>query len=106
MSENVQTAMYEILKKIQVQLSEHGKRFDAVEQRFDVVDKRFDELGDLVRKQRRDTAGLLVMAKSIPAISPRSWRRSKNASGSWKQAGAERIHAFRGFRFASATVRF
>lgn len=65
MSENVQTAMYEILKKIQVQLSEHGKRFDAVEQRFEVVDKRFDELGDLVRKQRRDTAGLLVMAKSI-----------------------------------------
>jgi DNA repair ATPase RecN len=65
MSENVQTAMYEILKKIQVQLSEHGKRFDAVEQRFDVVDKRFDELGDLVRKQRRDTADLLVMAKSI-----------------------------------------
>lgn len=43
--------MYEILKKIQAQLSEH--------------DKRFDELGDLVRKQRRDTAGLLVMAKSI-----------------------------------------
>lgn len=58
MSENVQTAMFEILKKIQVQLSEHDKRFDA-------VDTRFDELGDLVRKQRRDTAGLLVMAKSI-----------------------------------------
>ena len=58
MSENVQTAMLEILKKIQAQLSEHDKRFDTVE-------KRFDELGDLVRKQRRDTAGLLVMAKSI-----------------------------------------
>ncbi|MCP4563133.1 MAG: hypothetical protein GY873_19815 [Bosea sp.] len=58
MSENVQTAMYEILKKIQAQLVDHDKRFDAVE-------KRFDELGDLVRKQRRDTAGLLVMAKSI-----------------------------------------
>lgn len=58
MSENVQTAMFEILKKIQAQLSEYDKRFDTVE-------KRFDELGDLVRKQRRDTAGLLVMAKSI-----------------------------------------
>jgi len=58
MSENMQTAMYEILKKIQAQLVDHDKRFDAVE-------KRFDELGDLVRKQRRDTAGLLVMAKSI-----------------------------------------
>jgi DNA repair ATPase RecN len=58
MSENVQSAMYEILKKIQAQLSEHDRRFDA-------VDKRFDELGALVRKPRRDTAGLLVMAKSI-----------------------------------------
>ncbi len=58
MSENVQTAMFEVLTKIQAQLAEHDKRFDA-------VDKRFDELGDLVRKQRRDTAGLLVMAKSI-----------------------------------------
>lgn len=50
--------MFEVLKKIQAQLSEHDKCFDA-------IDKRFDELGDLVRKQRRDTAGLLVMAKSI-----------------------------------------
>ena len=58
MSENVQTAMFEVLTKIQAQLAEHDKRFDA-------VDKRFDELGDLVRKQRRDTAGLLFMAKSI-----------------------------------------
>ena len=51
MSENVQTAMYEILKKIQAQLAVHDKRFDALE--------------DLVRKQRRDTAGLLVMAKAV-----------------------------------------
>jgi len=51
MSENVQTAMYEILKKIQAQLATHDKRFDVLE--------------DLVRKQRRDTAGLLVMAKAV-----------------------------------------
>ena len=57
MSENVQTAMFEVLKKIQAKLVEHDQRFDAVE-------KRFDELGDLARKQRRDTAGLLVMAKA------------------------------------------
>ncbi|WP_376986008.1 hypothetical protein [Bosea sp. R86505] len=50
MSENVQTAMFEILKSIQGKLAEH--------------DRRFDEIGDLVRKQRRDTAGLLVMAKA------------------------------------------
>jgi DNA repair ATPase RecN len=56
MGENVQTAMFEILKSIQAKLVEHDQRFDAVE-------KRFDEMGDLVRKHRRDTAGLMVMAK-------------------------------------------
>jgi len=57
-SENVQTAMFGILKSIQAKLADHDKRFDAIE-------KRFGSLEDLVRKQRRDTAGLLVMAKSI-----------------------------------------
>ncbi len=57
MSENVQTEMFEILKSIQAKLVEHDQRFDAVE-------KRFDEMGDLIRKHRRDTAGLMVMAKS------------------------------------------
>lgn len=56
MSESVQTAMFEILKSIQATQAEHGRRFDAIE-------KRFDEMGDLIRKQRHDTAGLLVMAK-------------------------------------------
>ncbi|PZN97899.1 MAG: hypothetical protein DCF30_15410 [Hyphomicrobiales bacterium] len=61
MSENVQTAMFEILKKIQVDMSSLRTDMNA---RFEVVEKRFDEMGDLVRKQRRDTAGLLAMAKS------------------------------------------
>jgi hypothetical protein len=62
MRENVQTAMYEILKKIQADLASF--RAD-VNERFVRVDARFEGLEDLVRKQRRDTAGLLVMAKSI-----------------------------------------
>jgi hypothetical protein len=62
MSENVQTAIYEILKKIQADLASF--RAD-VNERFVRVDARFEGLEDLVRKQRRDTAGLLVMAKSI-----------------------------------------
>ena len=33
--------------------------------RFEHLEQRFDTMGDLVRKQRRDTAGLLVMAKSV-----------------------------------------
>lgn len=62
MSENVQSAMYEILKTIQTDIASF--RTD-VNERFARVEARFESLDDLVRKQRRDTAGLLVMAKSI-----------------------------------------
>lgn len=58
MSGNVQSAMFEILKSIQEELAEHRKLFKG-------IDHRFDRLEDLVRKQRRDTAGILVMAKSV-----------------------------------------
>jgi hypothetical protein len=51
MSENVQTAMLENLKAIRAELADHRDRFDTIE--------------SLIRKQRRDTAGLLVMAKSV-----------------------------------------
>lgn len=61
MSENVQTAMFDILKRIQANMSLFRAETNA---RFELVEKRFDEIGDLVRKQRRDTAGLLVMAKA------------------------------------------
>jgi hypothetical protein len=55
MSENVQTAMFEILKKVQADLSSFRAEAST----------RFEHLEDLVRKQRRDTAGLLVMAKAV-----------------------------------------
>ncbi len=58
MNENVQSAIFEILKSIQAQLAEHRARFDEHRTRFDTIE-------DLVRKQRRDTAGLLVMAKAV-----------------------------------------
>ena len=62
MSENVQTAMFEILKKIQADIASF--RTD-VNERFARVEARFEGLDELVRKQRRDTAGLLVMAKAV-----------------------------------------
>ena len=55
MSENVETAMFEILKKIQGDLaafrSEAGLRFQRIE--------------DGQRKQRRDIAAMLVMAHGV-----------------------------------------
>ena len=50
MTNNVQNVMLDILKKIQDKLSEH--------------DKRFDQLEEIVRKQRRDSAGMLVMMRA------------------------------------------
>jgi hypothetical protein len=55
MSENVQTAMFEILKRLQADMASFRAE----------TNDRFAVLEDLVRKQRRDTAGLLVMAKSV-----------------------------------------
>lgn len=33
--------------------------------RFEKIEQRFERLEDLARKQRRDTAGMLVMAKAV-----------------------------------------
>jgi hypothetical protein len=54
MSDNVQTAMLEILKKIQQDNADFRKS----------VESRFDRLEELVRKQRRDSAGMLVMMRA------------------------------------------
>lgn len=57
MADNVQNATLEVLKRIQEKLGEHDKRFDQ-------IDKRFDRFEELMRKQRRDVAGILVMMKA------------------------------------------
>lgn len=65
MSEKSDNLVLEILKKIQGQLAEMITQSGGVKARLDTVDARLGLLEDLVRKQRRDTAGLLVMAKSV-----------------------------------------
>jgi hypothetical protein len=50
MSENVKDATLQILKKIQTQLAEQSLRLERIE-----------EIG---RKQRRDSAGMLVMMRA------------------------------------------
>ena len=55
MTENVENMIFEILKKIQA---------DALIFRTD-THERLGRLEELARKQRRDTAGLLVMGKAL-----------------------------------------
>ena len=62
MIENVETAMFEILKKIQGDLAAFRSETD---QRFQRVDDRFQRIEDGQRKQRRDIAAMLVMARGV-----------------------------------------
>jgi hypothetical protein len=54
MSDNVQTAIFDILRKIQ----EDNASFKRS------VEGRLDRIEELMRKQRRDAAGMLVMMKA------------------------------------------
>lgn len=55
MTENVETAIFDILKKIQAGAAAFRSE----------TNERLSRLEDLARKQRRDTAGMLVMAKAM-----------------------------------------
>lgn len=76
MADNVENAVFEILKKIQAELAAFKT---SVDRRFDGVDRRFDDVDDrlasvdvrlggvetVVRKQQRNSAGMLVMTRAI-----------------------------------------
>ena len=54
MTENVENAIFEILKKIQGDMASYQAG----------TNERLERLEDLIRKQRRDVAGILVIGKS------------------------------------------
>lgn len=62
MSDNLKDAVPQILMKIQEDLAAFRQ---SVEQRFDRIEARIAQMDEVMRKQRRDTAGLLVMAKAL-----------------------------------------
>jgi predicted nucleic acid-binding Zn-ribbon protein len=75
MSENAQSAMLEILKRIQSDVS--GLRSDVSGLRSDVsvlksdipkVTSRLERVEDLVKRQRRDSAALLVMMRGTVGV--------------------------------------
>jgi hypothetical protein len=61
MSENVENAALQMLIRIQEQIA--AFRQDT-EQRFGVVETRLDRIEEINRKQRRDSAGMLVMMRA------------------------------------------
>lgn len=75
MAETVETVVIEILRRIQADIAElrgdvqrgfssTEERLSSVEGRLSSVEGRLSTVEDGLRKQRRDIAGLLVIAKS------------------------------------------
>ena len=61
MADDVISALPQILMKIQDDIASFRK---SVEARLDLVDARLDRLEDIAKKQRRDSAGMLVMMRA------------------------------------------
>jgi hypothetical protein len=68
MPDNIQSAMFEILKRIQTDMS--GVKVDVAElkSRASSVDARLDKLEGLARRQGRDSAAMLVMMRGTVGI--------------------------------------
>ena len=68
MPNNVESAMLEILKRIQTDVA--GVRVDIsdVKSRLQAVEGRLDKVETLVRKQGRDSAAMLVMMRGTVGI--------------------------------------
>lgn len=62
MSDNVENAVFEILKKIQGDLA--AFRIE-VDKRFDAVDARFDNVEAISRGERRDNAGAFLLTRTM-----------------------------------------
>lgn len=68
MAENVQSAMFEILKRIQSDVSEVKQRLESVEGRLGGVEGRLERVESSVEKQRRDSAAMLVMMRGTVGV--------------------------------------
>jgi hypothetical protein len=73
--DNVQSAMFEILKRMQVDLSGlkadvSGLKADVSGLKADVADikGRVTRLEDIARRQRRDSAAMLVMMRATAGV--------------------------------------
>jgi hypothetical protein len=68
MPDNIQSAMLEILKRIQSDVSEIKTRMGSVEGRVGGLEGRMDSLETIAKKQRRDSAAMLVMMRGTVGV--------------------------------------
>jgi hypothetical protein len=61
MPDNIQSAVYEILTRIQTDVFDLRTSMVDVKKRQDQHDERMSRIEDMIRKSRRDSAAMLVM---------------------------------------------
>lgn len=64
MVENVQSAMFEILKRIQSDVSDVKTRLESVETRLGLVETKLETVARDVKKTRLESAGMMVLMRS------------------------------------------
>jgi predicted nuclease with TOPRIM domain len=65
---NIQSAMLEILKRIQADVSDVKTRLGQVESRLGQVESRQERMEDMIKKHRRDSAAMLVMMRGTVGV--------------------------------------
>jgi hypothetical protein len=67
-TDNVQNAMFEFLKRIQTDVSDIKGRVQRLEDRVERMDGRLERVESLAVKQRRDSAAMLVMFRGTVGV--------------------------------------
>ena len=68
MADNVQSAMLEILKRVQSDVSETKHRLERVESDVSDSKQRLERVEGIVASQRRDSAAMLVMMRGTVGV--------------------------------------
>lgn len=68
MPDNIQSAMFEILKRVQTDLASVKTDVSEIKVRLENLDKRVERLEDIAKKQRRDSAAMLVMMRGTVGV--------------------------------------
>ena len=64
MADNVQSAMFEILKSIQLDMTDVKTRLGRVEGRLESVEGRLEKIDSQLQRARRDGAAMLIIMRA------------------------------------------
>ena len=68
MPDNIQSAMFEILKRVQTDVSDIKARVERIETRVERLETRAERLELIAKRQRRDSAAMLVMMRGTVGV--------------------------------------